>query len=339
MISSLALVLVLAAPSPAQRLADARKLVDELQYEQALKTLNVAIDQAKDVDRETLIGLYALSGIAWSATDKAPKAKEAFQRLLSIDPGYELSKDLPPRTRTPFFEAKTWLAGTTPVAAKVEPARAGEAVTALEITVTDNALVAARALRVTLQVPGQGEVTSTPKLDKGHATVPVGAPSARWTVEVLGDKGVLSVATGEATPIEVAPLVTPPPMPQVQAPAPAPTNRGWMRPTGVTLGVAGLAALAAGGVFGFLSSDARSQISSAQKNEQGVVTGITEREAAQLDAQARTYATVANVLFISGGVLAATGIGLFVFGDDGTPDAPTVTLWLSPLGSSATVRF
>jgi hypothetical protein len=48
---------------------------------------------------------------------------------------------------------------------------------------------------------------------------------------------------------------------------------------------------------------------------------------------------VANVLYISDGVLTATGVGLFVFGDTGTPDATTVTLQLTPAGGLATVRF
>ena len=340
MIASLALAVAMAAaPTPTQRLNDARKLVEDLQYEQALKTLNAALDQSREVDHETLVGLYLISGVAWAALDKPAKAKEAFQRLLSIEPGYELSKDLPPRTRTPFFEAKTWLSGTTPVTLKVEPVRDGPTITTLNVLVTDNALVPARQVRFTLTVPGRTLTSVDLSLEKGRASVPVGAPSASWTAEVMGEKGVLRADAGDVAPLPVAaappPLATTP-SPEVQQ---APGSTGWMRPTGIAVGVAGLAALAAGGVFGFLSQDARTKIASATKNDMGIVTGITEREAQQLDQQARTYALVANILLVSGGVLAATGIGLFIFGDDGTPDAPTVTLQLSPAGGLATVRF
>ncbi|MEW5739846.1 MAG: hypothetical protein AB1938_13020 [Myxococcota bacterium] len=172
MFTSLTLLLVLAAPTPAQRLADAKKLANELQYEQALKVLSTALDQARDVDHETLVGLYALSGVCYSAVEKPAKAREAFQRLLTIAPDYELSKDLPPRTRTPFFEAKTWLEQNPAISVKVEPEREGPAVKGLGISVTENALLPPKSVRVAVTVGGT-ETTKVVPLDKGRAYVPV----------------------------------------------------------------------------------------------------------------------------------------------------------------------
>lgn len=343
MLPGLALLIVLAAPvtapaSAADRLGDARKLMDELKYEQALKVANAALDQAKDVDRETLVGLYELAAIASATVEKSSKAKVAFQYLLTLVPDYQLSKNLPPRTRTPFFEAKTWLEETKPIGATVTVDADEAQVKSLNIAVTDNALIRARAVRVSLVLPNREDTQELP-LTNGAASLPVGAKAARYTVEVLGEKGVLLVATGDAETVKPAPVVATTDAPPVGVAAPAPdSSRGWMRPTGIAVGATGVAALAVGGVLGFLSSDARSKIANAEKNADGVVTGLTEREAAALDAQARTFALVANVLFVAGGVLAATGVGLFLFGGD-SADAPAVAVQLSPFGGFATVRF
>ena len=345
MLTSLAVLIVLAAPAapapapaaPAQRLKDARALMEDLKYEQALKLVTATLDQAKDMDRDTLVGLYELSAIASAAVDKASKAKAAFQYLLSLKPDYELSKNLPPRTRTPFFEAKTWLAGTKPVGATVDADADEVAVKALKISVTSNELLPARTVRVALVTPA-GESTKELPVQAGPLTVDVGAKFARYTVEVLGDKGVLFVVNGDAAPVKVeAPAVVTEAPVGVTAPGPS-GGGGWMRPTGITLGAAGVAALIGGGVLGFLSTSARNTIANAEKNSAGVVVGITEREAQALDAQARTFALVANVLFVAGGVLAATGVGMFIFGGE-SADAPAVTLQLSPLGGFASVRF
>lgn len=331
MFVALALSAVLAAQPPAQRLAEARRLVDDLQYEKALKAVDAALAQG-DIDHETLVGLYELAGIAYATLDKTAKAKESFQQLLSIAPEYQLSKNLPPRTRTPFFEAKTWLGNVSPVSASVEPVRAGGVVTELVIVVKDNALVAARSTRVTLSVPGKAVETLALKLEGKRASTPVGAPTVAWKVEVLGDKGVLHVASGEAKPVEV---ISPPPPPPVVTAA----GGTWKRTTGIVLGAAGLAALVGGGVFGWLSADARARISSAERDMNGTVTGITQVQAAQLDAAARSNATIANALFIAGGVLAASGLGLIIFGGGDAQAEPAVSLLLSPAGATLSGRF
>lgn len=329
MFSSLALVLVAAVASPSARLDEARSLMDGLQYEKALKVANAALDSATDADRDTLVGLYELTAIASAAVDKPAKAKEAFQRLLSLAPTYVLSKNLPPRTRTPFFEAKTWLEAHQPVGVEVRPVRADGQVEALELEVTDNPLVPVKALVVTLSIDSQ-DVVHRLDAPPRPARIAVGAASVRWNVRVVGEKGVLLVVTGAAEPLA-------PPVARVTE-APATPDRGWLRTTGVIVGTTGLAAVAGGVVAGLLSSDARSKVANAERNTLGVVTGLTERDAAALDAQARTLALVANVLFVAGGVLAATGVGLFVFGGESS-GAPAVTLQLSPLGGAAVVRF
>jgi hypothetical protein len=350
----LALILaatVAAAPSsPSPQVAEARRLVDALEYDKALKVIDAAFAQG-GLEREAQVSLYELSAIAWATLGKSAKAKEAFQALLSLAPDFQLSKNLPPRTRTPFFEAKTWLAGASPVSADVEPVRDGAALNELVVTVKDNALVTARSLRVTLTGSGAPGEPRPFALDGKRAVIPLGGSAvAAWKVEVLGDRGVLHVALGEARapnvsaarpPPELLPLPPPPPAAALVTPAEAPP-RAWMRPTGVVVGAAGVAALLGGGLFGFLSSDARAKVVDAERDPMGVVTGITQREAAEYDAAARSNATIANVLFVTGGVLAASGLGLFLFGGRGASadaGATGVSLMVTPGGAAVSGHF
>ena len=84
---------------------------------------------------------------------------------------------------------------------------------------------------------------------------------------------------------------------------------------------AGAVAAGVGVAFGFMSTDARAQVTGATRDEHGRVTSLTQRDAAALEASAQTQATVANVLFVTGGVLAAGGLVLIIVGPDAAPVA------------------
>jgi hypothetical protein len=77
---------------------------------------------------------------------------------------------------------------------------------------------------------------------------------------------------------------------------------------------AGAGAGIAGGVFALISQGARGQISSATKDDAGRITNITQIRAAELEAQARSNAVIANVLFVSAGGLVAAGGTLWLLG-------------------------
>lgn len=329
MLSALIVTLVLQAPTSSQRLAEARKLADELQYDKAVKVIDAALAQP-DNDRDTLVALYELAAVSWATLEKPAKAREAFQQLLSIVPDFQLSKDLPPRTRTPYFEAKTWLAGTTPVTVDVQSIIEAGKLTGLSISVTDNALVRVKAVRVAV-TPAQGAAqTLTPPLTERHATVPIGESGGAWKVEVVGDRGILAVATGEAKPW-VAPVVAP--VVVAKKPVPEAPKVSWQQTTSFVVGALALVSVVGGVAAGLVSSQARAQIANAERNPMGVVTGITQARAAELDATARSTGLVANVLLITGGALAAGGVLLFVLGG-GFGDAPpaSATLSLTPGG-------
>lgn len=336
MFASLLVSLVLSAPvapaplSPAQRLADARRLVDDLQYDKAVKVIEAALTQT-GMERDTLISLYELAGISYATLDKPAKAKEAFQQLLSLSPEFQLSKDLPPRTRTPFFEAKTWLSETKPVSIAVTPLVENGRLAGLAIDVIDNALVVVKAVRVTITPPGGQAETQTLALEGKHATTPLGENGAAYTIDAINDRGVLATAKGEARPVVAEPV-------GLKTAAPASPSLTWQATTGILLGVAGVVTLIGGSAAGLASSNARTRITQAERSPTGVVVGLTQREAAQLDASARSTALVANVLFITGAVLVGSGLAFFIVGSP-SQSGPAVTLAFSPMGGVVSGAF
>ena len=87
-----------------------------------------------------------------------------------------------------------------------------------------------------------------------------------------------------------------------------------LRPVGYVLIAAGVVSIGVAGAFGFLSQDARSQIAGAEKNPAGIVTGLTQKRAFELNASAKSNALIANVLYGVGGGIAVLGGVLWLVG-------------------------
>jgi hypothetical protein len=330
--------------TPDSRLSEARLLADEFQYDKATRTAEAAL-QLSDITRETLVGLYEVLGTAHATLDRPGRARDAFVKLLVIAPEHHLSKNQPPRIRTPYFEARTEAARLGALAIVSEPAtRVDRRVTELSVRVQDNPLFPARAVRFSVQEDGAPvRVERVPVTPAKTAALKVDGKAIKWSAELLGERGiVLEVLEREEQPLpELIAAVEAPPQPAPPPPTlPAPTAEAaqptaWVRPFGIVVGAVGLAALGTGAAFGFLSADARSKVDHAA-SDAGVVTGLTQKQAAALDHQARTDALVADILFVAGGVLVGTGLGLLVFG----PKAPPpVTFVVGPVGVGVFARF
>jgi hypothetical protein len=116
-----------------------------------------------------------------------------------------------------------------------------------------------------------------------------------------------------------------------------PTASIPLRTVGFITSGAGVVAVGIGLAFGLASTQARARITFATTNDAGLTTSLTQREATILESQARSQATLANVLFVGGGVLAAAGAVLIVVGSL-SPESPIV--WtLTPQGLSVWGRF
>jgi hypothetical protein len=299
------------------KLVEARKLIDDLELEAALKALDAA-DRAEGNDRATVLEILTLQGIAWGTLGKDAKTRDSFRKLLVLSPAATLPADLPPRVRTPFFEAREWASSNGPLVATPTSDVGEGLVRAVRVTVEKDVLRLARTVRFHLKFEGAEQAVDAP-LAAGKAQAPVGKSAVSWWAELLSErKGVLVELGSASAPRMESAVVTPlAVVPVVEEPV-APAG-GWRRPTGIVLLGAGVVAAGVGVVFGLQSSAARTQVTNATKDELGRVTSVTQSQAAALETSARTQASVANVLFGVGGALAAAGVVLVVLGPSSDP--------------------
>lgn len=312
-----------ALAAPPGRLAEAARLIDDLQLEAAIKVLD-GVEKSEGNTRAELLELYLLQGIAFGTLGKEAKTRDAFRRLLVLDAGASLPGDLPPRVRTPFFEAKDWASANGPITAQLSAELAEGRVERVSVQVEKDVLRLARTARFHL-----GEQVLEVPLEKGRASAAVGRATVEWSVELLNDRrSVLLAPPPRKDGVEApAPVAAVEPLHTTQ---PAPVAGGaWRRPVGFGVLGAGAVAAGVGLVLGLESSAARAKVTGAARDDAGRVTSLTQREAAALEASAQSQALVANVLFGVGGALAAAGVVLIIVGPDA---APELTLAPAPGG-------
>jgi hypothetical protein len=314
------------AASP--KLDEARKLIDDLEMESALKALDAA-DKSEGNDRATVLEIWLLQGIAFGTASKEAKTRDSFRKLLMLAPESTLPPDLPPRVKTPFFEAKEWAGTNGPTTAVATADFTGGVVKVVRVSMQKDLLRLGRTARFHINT-GAGEQTVDVPFTQYKAEAPVDKPHVLWWAEVLSDrKAVLFTLGSAAAPREdgEAVVASTEPIPSVQKEAPV--SGGWRRPTGFVLLGAGAVAAGVGAILGAQSSAARNRITNAERDAEGRVTSITQAEAGPLEASANTQATVANVLFGVGGALGAAGLVLVIIGPS---HEPTVALSPAPSG-------
>lgn len=335
-----ALVAVLCMSLPAlagspPRLVEARKLIDDLEMEAALKALLEA-EKAEGNDRASVLEIYLLQGIAFGSLGRDAKTRDSFRKLLMLDPQAKLPADQPPRVRTPFTEAKDWALTNGPLTVSAEAVVEQGLVKHLAVSVQKDVLRQARVARVHWKTTGGAEQVVDVPLTAGAAEAPVSGASVTWWVEVLSDKkGVIAeVGTAAQPRQDPAPSVKAAPVAVegggLEVRETRVVSGGWRRPTGLVLLGAGAVAAGVGAIFGVQSSGSRASLAGAATDGEGRVTGLTQRDAATLEAQANSQATLANVLFGVGGALGAAGL---VFTILGPVTEPVVTLAPAPGGA------
>ncbi len=298
--------------APASRLAEAQKLVEDLDYEGALKALDAA-EKAEGNDLATLKEIYLLQGIAFGTLNKEAKTRDSFRKLLLIAPEAKLPPDLPPRVKTPFYEAKDWTSTNGPLLAVPSAEFSDGNVRSVKVLMEKDVLRLAKSVRFHLKSDGVEKTIDAP-LAANQAVALVGKPAVSWWAEVLNERGgvVHEVGTAQKPRDDgIAPVAT--------VAAPAPVSGGWRRPLGGAVLGAGVVAAGIGVFFGLQASDARKRVTGADRDELGRVTSISQREAQTLEATAHDQAVLANVLFGVGGGLAAAGLVLIIIGPDSSP--------------------
>lgn len=309
-------------------LAEADAAVAKLQFAPAAKALERA-EAAVGNDRPTVLRIYALQGIVWASLNRGEAAVEAFKKLLVLDPEHQLARSYAPRVMTPYYEARGWVAGHPAMTLEQGSVNRDQGlVTRVSVLLSADPLNLGRAIRFHLRAAGAPWQTLDVPLDANRSAVvePRFASGSFWA-QLLGPREAVLLELGdEAHPFaleavrEAPRLSTSEPLPASPgepaaslAAAPAPSSPR-LRPLAWGALAAGVAAGGAGAYFAVASQSARQQFSAAERGPDGVVTGITQRQAQQLDATARTDAAVGNACFIAAGVLAAASITAFVIG-------------------------
>ena len=113
-----------------------------------------------------------------------------------------------------------------------------------------------------------------------------------------------------------------------------------MRPVGYVLMGVGVVALGVGTFFGVQSASARGRVTGAVQNPQGLVTGLTQRQAFELDKQASSQALIANVLWAGGGAAAVAGGIFWLLGgsSSSSSSSESASLTVSPTLGGVVVR-
>lgn len=234
-------------------------------------------------------------------------------------------------------------AGALELKAAAPSAKDGHVV-ALNVEVPRDALKLVRTVVFHFSMGAVWQSRSVP-LQGTTASVATDAPELQWWAELFGENDAQLVVLGS----EGAPLTATPPAPMVSAtpgPPPAPVAEPMVTKSASGGGVRTASffvlggAAVAGGVgafFGVRSSSGFASISGATRDAEGRITGLTEREAQTRGAQAAADGTIANILFVSAGVVAAAGVVMLVVG--GPSDDAKVSLAPAPGGLLVTGRF
>jgi hypothetical protein len=317
---TLFLSLVLTAPPP--ELAQAKEALRNVQYPQALKLPEKA-RAAAGTELETSCEIDELLGVV-QATLKQPKpATESFKRLLAKKPNHTFAAPQAPRVMTPYFEARSWLKDTGPLAVEVSGLRRDGWVE-LSWTVRGDALALVSSLNVTLL---EDDTPRRLRLKRNEAlTVSSSARQLSVSTRAL-DAAEREVFVDEARRFDapappVVPVVTPPPAPPlapaVTTPLAAPPARSGLSPLRTTAFIlAGLAAgsLVVGTIFGSQSAQARSEFDVALQDSSFFGRSpLSMTQARQLDARVQSTAWIANGSFIGAGVLGLAAVVLWFVG-------------------------
>lgn len=307
----------IAGATPNAPLATAEDLVANVRYADAEKPLAQA-RAVPDNGRDTLLRILELQGVVAATLNNPQKARAFFQQLLTLDPERKLPEGQPPRVRTPFYEAKGMVSEGAPMQFTGSVKTTADGVQ-LEGHLSADPQSLAKKTRFHFREAGSGGawVVKESPLVNGVAAHAPGRGRYEWFVELLGDADAQLFLVGS----EAKPFVDGPTQTVAQAapsdvtkPAPAPAASGGSR-TGPLFWtcVAGTGAAAIGGaVAGVLSKGGFDSIGNATKDARGVVTGMTQKQADQVRATAKTEALAANVLFGVAGAFAATGLVVFL---------------------------
>jgi hypothetical protein len=329
-------VLCVALPAAAapDELKRAEHLFEQLKYPAAVEALDAA-RAAWGNDRPTLLRIVELQAVCAGLLNHPARAARLFESLLALDPALSPREDWPPRVRTPYFEAKAWVAehGSVSFTPSAETSGAGPPRVSLE----HDELGLARRVRFHVRAPGTGKWQAHDQ-DVQGANVAQDTTGGRleWWAELLGERdAVLAVVASPDAPLSAtseptAPGVAPPAAPAAATVPPSALPQAVVttdaepryRPGAYAAFAAGAVSLGVGAFFTGRWLDERSQLTHLTTDSSGRVTNLTQVQAFALDSSRKSDAAAADVLLGAGAALVATGFTLFWVGRVAVTPAP-----------------
>ena len=343
------------AADPTALLDKAESAMRDLEYGEALKHIEAARKEPNN-SRAVMVRLLELQSVALATMGQEAKALKAFQALLSLNPDFKLSGKQPPRVSTVFFEARGWIDQNKPLTVRAgTPTYGPGVVKELKVEVPSDPAKLLKKVRLFTVIDGKQKSVDLPVA----ATVSTKVDAARveWWAEALGEKDAVFATIGDSkqpqraeapdAPVAAKQPTETPDIPIKPKPPPEPETKpepkddpgisAWAEPPPpskpikplrlVSFALGGAAVVAAGvGVgFGVAANGSAMRIATAERDASGRITSLTRADALTIDAQQRTQASLANVMFVASGALLGTGVVLFFLGG-GSDDAPAVTV-------------
>ncbi len=196
----LAVAIALPRPAYAQASEDPLERAEaaylEVDFEGTLEAATAALAAGAN-NRRRLIRIYQLIGIAAAALGEENRSRDAYVRMLALDPEATVDRNLAPRLRSPFLEARGfWTARSDRLSVEATFVRSRGA---FRIALTDPIGIV-RELRVSARVPGQREYIVATAPASSSVLVPIdGAEDARgieYAVAAVDEHGNELVALG-----------------------------------------------------------------------------------------------------------------------------------------------
>jgi tetratricopeptide (TPR) repeat protein len=184
---------------------------DALEFERAVQLLKQALDES--LTRDEKIITWRTLAFAYSALDKPDDARAAFTHLLKIDPNGDLPKNVAPRVRALFEEARAQVAtgkglptestALPPLTTTVEPAHPAEGRPLTITAVAQGGMGRSAALYYrTRGSERYSEVKAAGREGRFELTVPgsdVRAPSLEYYVTALDERSTAIARAGGIT--------------------------------------------------------------------------------------------------------------------------------------------
>lgn len=179
-----------------ERIDAARQLVTAGKFKEALAEAD-ALGKQPGNDRDTVVAVYELSGLAYGGLKQAPKAKLAFERLLTLEPAFKLKGKVPPKATAAFKDAKKWVAqrGGGLKAEQLTPEIKDGKVSGLYISVEGDVTTLLKTARVHLRLDAAPWTVKDVPVQP-TTTAEAGGKVVKWWVEFLGDNDAVLLVLG-----------------------------------------------------------------------------------------------------------------------------------------------